>query len=458
MGLLLRVLLLVAMALSGWQVLQRSQALDLASPRNGVVGLQQAAERDPNYSRAQFLLGIVRRDLPGSEDLDAAARHFAQAVGLNPYSWRYRLEQSRALELAGSLEEAQEALTEAVRLNPRSGAYRWRLANFQLRHGSQESAVQEIGAAIALDPSLQPPALAILLKLGLGFGPIEEIWPTDRSSRLRLLRGLCMAASPRLIDAAGSKSTIEAAESAPNIEAADSVPNFEAAGPVPAGEEAGVSRTLWNHLLASDPPLSMNEGRFYLQYLLDNGQSAAAREAWLELANGNELHDSEFESGGNAVWNGDFEHPLQGRPQGWTLGRSDHFRAKLVRNEGVDGSTALRIEFLGKENLSFAAVSQNLVVEPGMKYQLTAQVRAEEISTDEGLFLELLEKSSGRVLFSTDPVRGTQDWKEELGVIQISDTEEGLVFRLRRRPSRMLDNKIRGKIWLDKVSLEPVGP
>ena len=425
MGLLLRVLLLIAMAMSGWQVLKRGQALDLASPRNGVVGLQQAAERDPNYSRAQFLLGMVRRDLPGSEDLDAAARHFAQAVGLNPYSWRYRLEQSRALELAGSLEEAQEALTEAVRLNPRSGAYRWRLANFQLRHGSQEDAVQEIGAAIVLDPSLQPPALATLLKLGLGFEQIDGIWPTDRASRLRLLRGLCES---------------------PGAPASD----------VGAGLATG--RGIWADLLTANPPLPMNEGRFFPQYLLDNGQSAAAREAWLELANGNELLDSEFESGRNAVWNGDFEHPLQGRPLGWNLGRSDHFRAKLVRGEGLDDGTALRIEFLGKENLSFAALSQNLVVEPGMKYQLTAHLRSEEISTDEGLFVEVIEKTSGRVLFSTDPVRGTQDWKEESGVIQIPDTEEGLVLRLRRRPSRMLDNKIRGKIWLDKVSLEPAGP
>ena len=108
MGLLLRVLLLMAMALSGWQVMHSSQALELALPQNGVAGLEQSVERDPNYPRARFLLGMVRRDLPGSEDLEAAVSHLARAVEVNPYSWRYRLEQSRALELAGSLREAED--------------------------------------------------------------------------------------------------------------------------------------------------------------------------------------------------------------------------------------------------------------------------------------------------------------------------------------------------------------
>ena len=244
----------------------------------------------------------------------------------------------------------------------------------------------------------------------------------------------------------------------PAIEAAGPVQPIEAAGPVPAEEGADAIRVVWNQLLATEPPLSMNEGRFYPQFLLDNGQPEVAREAWLELANHNNLLDSDFESGRNAVWNGDFENPLQGRPLGWVLGRSEQYKAKQVRGEGVDGGTALRIEFLGKENLNFAGLRQLLVVEPGMQFRLTAYLRTEEISTDEGLFLEVLEETSGRVLLSTGPVMGTENRKEESDVLQVPEDVEILVLRLRRRPSRMLDNKIRGKIWLDKVSLEPVGP
>ena len=96
MGLLLRVLLLVAMALSGWQVLQRSQALDLALPRNGVPGLERAVERDPSYSRAHFLLGMVRRDLPGSEDLDSSLQHNCLSPDLDARCSRYASSCSRA--------------------------------------------------------------------------------------------------------------------------------------------------------------------------------------------------------------------------------------------------------------------------------------------------------------------------------------------------------------------------
>ena len=424
-GLALRVLLLIGMALSGWQVLKWAQALDLAIPRNGVTGLEQALERDPNYSRAQYLLGMVRRDIPGFEDLDTSLQHFAQAVGLNPYSWRYRQEQSRVLELAGSIAKAEDALVEAIRLNPRSGAYRWRLANFHLRQGSQHDAVREIGAAISLDPSLQPPALSMLLKLGLDLASIDEIWPTDRMARLRLLRGLCSLSV---------------------------APSFD------VGTGSAAADGLWTDLLAVEPPISMNDGRFFPQFLLTIDQPAAAREAWIDLASRNGLLDSKFNSGQNSIWNGDFELPLQGRPLGWVLGRSEHFKANPVHVEGVDSGTVLRIEFLGTENLNFAGLSQDFVIEPGTKYQLTGHLRTEEISTDEGLFLEVVGKTSHRVLLSTDPVRGTEDWREESGTLEVGGKLEVLVIRLRRRPSRMLDGKIRGKIWLDKVSLEPVGP
>jgi hypothetical protein len=170
------------------------------------------------------------------------------------------------------------------------------------------------------------------------------------------------------------------------------------------------------------------------------------------------MTDAEFESGRNAVWNADFEHTLQGRPLGWTLVRSDHVRARQVKGEGLDGSAALRIEFLGKENLSFTGLSQTLVVEPGTDYRLSAHLRSEGITTDEGLFLEALDKTNRRVLVSTEPVAGTENWRAVSEKVQVPNDGELLVLRLRRRPSRMLDSKIRGKIWIDRISLEPVEP
>jgi hypothetical protein len=51
-------------------------------------------------------------------------------------------------------------------------------------------------------------------------------------------------------------------------------------------------------------------------------------------------------------------------------------------------------------------------------------------------------------------IRGTNIWKKEELVFTTPEGCEAVVVRLRRNPSRRLDAKIEGDLWLDDFRLE----
>lgn len=114
------------------------------------------------------------------------------------------------------------------------------------------------------------------------------------------------------------------------------------------------------------------------------------------------------------------------------------------------------IEFLGTENLNFAGVQQQMLVEPGTTYNLTAQLRTEDLTTDQGVYLEVLPGGGGSRLLKTDPLFGTQEWQSLGGLVEVPENVHTVVIRLRRNRSQQIDSRIAGKIWLDSVRLGPV--
>lgn len=413
----LRGLLLVALTATGWQVWGRSRAAEMARPEHGVSGLEQAVRLDPKAPDLRFLLGMAYRDLPGAGDLETAATELEAAVRLNPYAWRYRLEMARTEELQGRIDDARESLQTAVDLSPFSALYRWRLGNFELRHGSVGAAVEEVSHAVRLDPLLAEPAVAVLLKSGASVRQIEALLPADRGALLRLLRLVSRLETSR-----------------------------------------GLAPVLWQRLLTHPEPLNLAEGRSYIDQLFREGRISEAHQRWLELVRLEGLEDPDFTEGHNKVWNGGFEQALAGTPFGWNLRRSEAYSARRVQGLGADGSWALEFDFRGTENLSFTHVSQELLLEAGTSYRLSFEIRTEEISTEEGVYLELLSRDPSERLFESEPFRGTNDWTPIEAQFTMPEGNGQALLRLGRRHSRQIDNKISGRVWIDLVTVETMEP
>ncbi len=420
-GTVLKILLVVALLGASGSVLRTLRSLDAAVPANGVAGLERSVGIDPTRPESQYLLGLAYRDLPGYGSAALAAEHLATVVRLNPFHWRYRVELSRAQELLGQLDEAQASLIEAVRLNPISGEYRWRLANLQLRRGEVDVAVGQIGRAVELDPRLRRPALALLVKSGADLATIDAIWPDDRDSRLSFLHVL---SSGRMT---GEMPTVEMLE------------------------------TQWEHLSSGGDALTVSEARPYISHLLKRGETDLARSRWAEVAAANGYVDRAFESRENLVWNGSYSQGFLGAPLGWQVGRADGFAAERAEAAGRSGTAALRVEFDGSKNLNFSGVRQQIVVEPGARYTLSYSVRSEDLTTDEGLFVEVVPSSGGGALYSGSKVLDTTEWQTQGGTLEIPENSSSVQLRLRRNKSRQIDNRIRGTVWIDDFRLQRVG-
>ena len=149
------------------------------------------------------------------------------------------------------------------------------------------------------------------------------------------------------------------------------------------------------------------------------------------------------------ITNGPFDwHFSDGGDPGWKI--------KRVAGTAGAGGYSLSITFDGKKNGSFAHLRQIVPVEPGKTYRLTAWWKGEELSTDQGPLLEVYGYDAKGLHVKGPMLTGTRDWEKVTLEFTAPEGCHAVVLRLRRYPSRKLDSKIKGTIWLDGFRLKPI--
>jgi tetratricopeptide (TPR) repeat protein len=414
----LRILLLAALAAASWRVTGRLVALEIGTDAAGVAELERALRWDPENADLALRLGQLYRDSPGLFDLRKAGRYLEQAVTISPYSWRAHWELAQLDELTGRPADAERELRQAIALNPRDPTYQWRLANFYLRQGAPAKLLPPLKAALALDRSLWQPGFALLLKLGTPLEQIDRVWSAEREARLFLLRSLSREQQrfPR-----------------------QRMLEFVTSG--------------WRSLSAQPPTPTLEEAAFVPAYLLDSGASAAAKATWVDLAVLNGLADPAFARGENLVWNGGFELPLSPGPFDWRVVAQGGAAVSVAAGEGVYDSAALRVDFDGSDNLELTTPSQTVVVRSQATYELTFRARAEDLTTDRGIFVEVYDPINHRSLIQTEETLATTPWRHGFASFTTPPGVERVELRLRRLASQQIDSEISGSFWLDEVAV-----
>jgi hypothetical protein len=214
-----------------------------------------------------------------------------------------------------------------------------------------------------------------------------------------------------------------------------------------------LAQAAWERRAALGPPIPAPLHRQYVELLLSGGQGLAARRAWLAIG------PTGGAAPGDAIWDGGFEAgSLAGWGFSWHIGRLWGVEVTLDRFVAARGRHSLRLAFNAFPTLEFANVWQPVALEPGREYALRAMTKALEFNTQSGLKFQIVSPDGERVLAETGTVSGTTpDWVPLETRVRVPGDLSLARVRLRRERARGPEGNLGGRVWIDEVSLTPIG-
>jgi hypothetical protein len=177
---------------------------------------------------------------------------------------------------------------------------------------------------------------------------------------------------------------------------------------------------------------------------MDSGRLAEAKAVWKWVQGGSTP----------GMADGGFEKPPLNQAFGWKFDQSpqvDIERSPLLPGSG---SHSLHLRFRGTANVSFHHVSQVVPVEPGQGYVLRFLRKSRNLTTDQGIFIQISGFQCRGLSVRSRPVTGSLPWGQEELRFVAPEGCEAVLLQVRRGESHSFDSKISGDYWLDGVSLE----
>ena len=408
----LGVLLLVAML--SWEAGKHGWADRLANSSEP-EDWRQAAELEPGNAAHWYRLGRFRQSDFVQGDLDQAILHYQRAIAVSPRSASYWSELAGAFALRGELARARHAFEQARSSDPISPQVAWSYGNFLLRQGQLSEGFAEIRRALSVDPRPTPFAVSLAWRAS---GDVE-----------RLLEEVLPPASSYY---------------------------FQALDYFLSQQELTAALTTWNRLLGLGEPVELPRALPLVGRLIQQERLDEARRVWDQAlrASGWEVEPGDP----SLVWNGGFERELARGGFGWRWRPAPGATIDFDSTTYWTGARSLRIVFDGSTNVDFQHLVQYLAVVPGSRYRFRAFLRTEGISTDSGVRVRLFDPQRPAALdILTRALLGDQPWSRQEAEFTTGSETRLLAIALRRAASRKFDNKIRGTVWVDDVSLTPLG-
>lgn len=379
-------------------------------------GIQQAIRFDPRAPQYHAALGRFYLRSFTQFNLNQAIRCLETATRLSPARARYWAELGGAYELAARLPDARRAYERAQQLFPNSPHINWQLGNFYIREGEITQALRAFRRVVRADPTLRRQTFALAWRAGAEPALIlDEMIPPQTDILLQYLNYLAQA---QRLDAA---------------------------------------RETWARLLEPPHAFAPQAVFPYLDALLRNRRVQELTSAWAALQQRHPALAPQRRPATNLIANGDFENPLVNGGLGWRVHPVEGVVVSVDTLTFLHGAHSLKIQFEGKANLDYYHVFQYVPVQPRTRHHFIAYLRARNITTDSGPRLELRDAYEPSHLFAaTQNLLGTSSWSPTQLEFQTGPRTRLLLLRVARPPSRKLDNRIAGTLWVDRVSLNPV--
>jgi hypothetical protein len=213
---------------------------------------------------------------------------------------------------------------------------------------------------------------------------------------------------------------------------------------------------VWKRLLTEDSTFPITKTFPLLNMLIASGHADDTQAVWQQALS---VAGITPPSGPphSLIWDGGLEGTLLNGGLAWRYQPIDGAQMDLDEETVHSGRRSLRVSFDGSQNVDFANLWQYVVVQPNTRYRFGAYLRTQDLTTDSGIRFEISDANQPRNLDVLSPgALGTQAWALDETTFTTAPTARVLRIALRRTPSTMLANKIRGVAWVDDVSLTTV--
>ncbi len=366
--------------------------------------IENAIRWEPGNAEHRAQLG--RYFMFVAQDAAAAVRQYEAAVALNPYMARYWLDLANACQFTGDVARQRQALDGAMEADPNTPEVAWEAANFYLLQGDVPRALRGLRTVLAADGYRVRPALELCWRVTHNADQVLDLLPREAGSYFKFLSVLA------------------------------------------SHQESAAADRVWTRMIALGQEVDPKVALPYVQYLLDQHDVAHAQQAWKELAGASpQLRPYLAEQ--NLIVNGGFTQEILNAGFDWRYRTQPGVAINLDSTEFHSASRALLLAFDGAE-IADAGLWQLVPVEPNAEYEFTAFVKSEDLFSASGPQLAIYDAYRGTPLLQMDELMGSRVWQPVKSELQTrGDTRLVAIRVVRSQPA----TRIRGRLWLDDVSL-----
>jgi len=378
-------------------------------------GFERATQIEPGNARNWYLLGRYLQYSFEDANPQRAISSYIKSLEIDPRATSTWLELAATYESEGNDDAARKAFISAKQTYPLSAEVSWRYGNFLLRQGELEPAFAEIRRSVEADPGRAAEAVSRCLRVEPDANVIlDRVLPVKSDVYIAVMEDL---AQDRQIENA---------------------------------------LKVWTRIVAMHPRIPLHDAFQIVMELRGTGQASEAHKVWeqaVELAGLSELEGPK----NSMVWDGGFESDVTGEAYAWRFARTSRSaQIGFDTQEKYSGKRSLRVSFDGSSDVAFYDVCQTVPTEAGTAYELSGWMKSKDLTTDQGVRIELRPGIAGQTGATTADVRGTQLWTRFAAVWPGAKENQETQICLRRDASDQEDNKIRGTAWVDDVALTPI--
>jgi hypothetical protein len=383
-----------------------------------IPDLQKALQQDPGNPDLLHRLGWVYSYSPSDINLSEAVKYLRQATEANPRRWDLWSDLGITCDFVGDTVCSDEAFQRAKLLNSMTPSLQWMLGNHYLLTDRQEMAFPCFRGLLDMDPDYLDATLRLCLRATKDPQAIYKgVVPQgkDATARFALLTILT------------------------------SNGDYESA------------MRIWGQMISGqDRSPKVSTVKPFLDFLVDHNQIQDAATIWRDLQHAGVIPPAPPPSA-NLLYNGSFDGPRLNTGFDWRTNDSPALIFDLSDASAYQGRKCLRIDFAVGQNADYDLVDQVVRIKANTQYQLTAYVRSDNLTSDSGPRLRVVEMGCGDCVDRTsEPTVGTTPWHSIDVKFTTRPQTQAVRVSFWRPQDQPYPSDITGTVWLDDVILRAV--